>query len=193
MDILISVLSFIRNIISLWLEKLVRIKKEPLEKIKETKYTVTYTTKISEHISIKEVYCKHCKKGAEKIHRVLIEFFERLKEEVQEYIGRETPIIINSGYRCPTYTRWLITQGVKTSLGSPHLYGVAFDLSIPNNLTKKEFVKLIRFVSQKYDIGIRIGWKNYTTHVHIDVAYLIPVEKRPTSKAKISWIKGVEW
>lgn len=70
---------------------------------------------LSPHFSRREFRCRHC--GAVRVDPHLVEHLEVLRAMV----GR--PLVIVSGYRCPTHNR-----NVGGASRSQHLYGRAADL-----------------------------------------------------------------
>jgi uncharacterized protein YcbK (DUF882 family) len=76
-------------------------------------------------------------------------------EILRKRIG-DTPVIINSGYRCPSYN-----EKVGGVPGSYHLYGMAADVRVPG----MEPGKLIQYA---YDVGF-LGLGLYQGFCHLDI------------------------
>ncbi|MBU0568884.1 hypothetical protein KKC52_12685 [bacterium] len=148
----------------------------------KTKFT-TALKRISPHILTSEVSCKCCGRGADKIHPEIIRIFETIREIINR------PINITRGYSCLKHQKELISKGYLTSLHSPHRYYTALDCVPPAGISLEEFRDIARDVSK----DVRIGWKAYSQHIHIDVAYIKIVKKKPTKAARLSWVEGVEW
>lgn len=84
-------------------------------------------------LSLPEIRCK-CNQNRcyhVPVSTVLLDLFKKLRELTG------VPILVSSGYRCPTHN--LIVGGSNTS---QHLLGLALDLVIPEGLTKENFAAL---------------------------------------------------
>lgn len=102
------------------------------------------------HFKVKEFACKHC--GEIKID---INLLVKL-EELRRAIGNR-PIIINSGYRCPTHNK-----NVGGAKNSQHMYGKAADIRVPN-MSPRTLEKFADTVF--YNGGVGMGG---ATIVHVD-------------------------
>ncbi len=107
-----------------------------------------------------------------------------LFKAIREAAGK--PITINAGFRTEAYQKKLEAQGYKTAKVSPHCFGVAFDLSIPQGYTAESFAKLITKVAKGQ---VRIGWKAYGgTFVHIDIGFILKPNPVPAAyKPGVIW------
>ena len=76
-------------------------------------------------------------------------------EILRRRIG-DMPIIVNSGYRCPSYN-----EKVGGVPGSYHLYGMAADVRVPGMNPED----LIRYA---HDVGF-LGLGLYQTFCHLDI------------------------
>lgn len=102
------------------------------------------------HFKLKEFACKHC--GEIKID---INLLVKL-EELRRAIGNR-PIIINSGYRCPTHNR-----NVGGAKNSQHMYGKAADIRV-KDMSPRTLEKFADTVF--YNGGVGMGGQNI---VHVD-------------------------
>lgn len=108
-----------------------------------TDLVLTYHQPIT-HFKESEFKCKHCGKlppgGIDK--RLLI-----MLEELRKRIGNK-PIIINSGYRCPTHNR-----NVGGAKNSQHLYGKAVDIRV-KGMTPSELGKYCDELFERDGVGL---------------------------------------
>jgi uncharacterized protein YcbK (DUF882 family) len=162
---------------------------------------------ISDHISHYE-FGEHDENGnlVPEIQLTIFEPVIELFESIRETVGR--PIIINSGYRSLEKQKRLYDRDLKLNDGkpsgkvakpgnSPHMYGVAMDLSIPSNMNAEQLAALIRkrSVDLKFPMA-RTGWKQYGgTFVHFD---LIPMLFEPYLKGIKNplpqvYVPGLKW
>lgn len=112
-----------------------------------------------------EFKCKHC--GEIKIDgRLLL-----ILQEIRNRYGK--PMIITSGYRCPTYNAAI--GGVP---GSAHTYGYAADILVKTSQDRYELLRSIIEV----DVP-RIGIASNFIHIDID-----PEKLRKTGK--VIWLYG---
>lgn len=167
---------------------------------------------ISEHIPQFENrdhtlgYAQH-DTGEVVIFEPLIILFEAVRDEVKKVRKKETPIVINSGYRSPEYQKRVYEEDLKANGGkpsgkvarpgrSPHELGVAMDLQAPQGFSVRDFATLIRKVCMdlKYPIA-RTGYVKYNYQfVHMDLA---PMLFKPYTKIENPipqlWKPGVIW
>ncbi len=102
------------------------------------------------HFKPKEFACKHCGEI-----RVDIQLLEKL-EQLRTAIGNR-PIIINSGYRCPTHNK-----AVGGAKNSQHMYGKAADIRV-KDMSPRTLEKFADTVF--YNGGVGMGGQNI---VHVD-------------------------
>lgn len=102
------------------------------------------------HFKPKEFACKHCGEI-----RVDIQLLEKL-EQLRTAIGNR-PIIINSGYRCPTHNK-----AVGGAKNSQHMYGKAADIRA-KDMSPRTLEKFADTVF--YNGGVGMGGQNI---VHVD-------------------------
>jgi uncharacterized protein YcbK (DUF882 family) len=108
---------------------------------------------LSPHFLDTEFACNHCGKLPENgIAQELIDLLER----VREHFG--TPVVVNSGYRCPTHNR-----NVKGASNSQHLLGTAADIRVVDHPPSAVQAYLKSICVGKYGIG------SYKTFTHVDV------------------------
>ena len=113
-------------------------------------WSVLDKAKNVKHFKVKEFACKHC--GEIKID---INLLVKL-EELRRAIGNR-PIIINSGYRCPTHNK-----NVGGAKNSQHLYGKAADIRVPN-MSPRTLEKFADTVFANGGVGM-----GGATIVHVD-------------------------
>lgn len=119
--------------------------------VKSAKVNIRYSTaiKLSEHFLANEFRCKHCQEL--RIDMMLI-----IKlEELRKAIGNK-PIVITSGYRCPTHN--LRVGGVSKS---QHLQGKAADIYV-NGVNNRYLAKKAKEVGFTF-VKVYSGW------IHVDV------------------------
>lgn len=113
--------------------------------------------RISENFMLDEFQCTCCQRVI--LHNELLKKLQNLRTKI------EKPIIITSGYRCPSYN-----EGVGGAKRSYHLYGMAADVYAPG-LPLKELLRAAE------EIGFPgIGFYPYNHFLHLDV--------RPASPAR---------
>lgn len=114
---------------------------------------------ITKNFSIDEFRCKGltCCGHAGPISIPLVKRIQNLRDTVSELLHKDTPIKINSGFRCPRHNAE--TEG--SSPTSAHMYGVAADLAVPKGLTVTRFAEIARLAGFKKVI-------EYTWGIHVD-------------------------
>jgi uncharacterized protein YcbK (DUF882 family) len=130
---------------------------------------------IAPYILKDEYACHHCDKLPSGLDVKLPAFVFHLLftrfEEIRKQWGK--PLDITSGYRCPTYQRFLWNVGQSDSPLSVHIFGLALDINVKS---KNEVNTLVNIV-EGIDSELRIGYQQYLnagkTFIHIDVGYLI--------------------
>ncbi len=108
---------------------------------------------ISRNFRLREFHCRHCQTA--KLSPTLIQIMQRIRDET----GR--PIVITSGYRCPTHNR-----NVGGAAGSMHLRGMAADFRIVGMSTEQAYQIALRHFGRG---GVARG----RTFVHGDVRWVI--------------------
>jgi len=111
---------------------------------------------ISNHFNLKEFECND-ETQAVKVMPELVERLETLRELASDHLGSDTALIINSGYRTPTYNRKI--GGAKKS---QHMEGTAADVSLPDGMSADNMAALAEQAG--FD-----GIGKYNTFVHVDV------------------------
>ena len=109
--------------------------------------------RLSPHFLAAEFACNHCGKTAPKgVPDSLLRYLELLRAEY------DSPVIINSGYRCPTHNR-----NVGGATHSRHLEGDAADVVVrgvdPTNV--------YAFLNE--EVGDAGGVGRYNSFTHVDV------------------------
>lgn len=108
---------------------------------------------LSPHFRATEFACNHCHQlPANGMHPKLIEVLEQVREHFHK------PVVINSGYRCPTHN-----HNVGGATRSQHLRGTAADIRVRGVAPSEvyEFLSNLR--------GSLGGLGSYRTFTHIDV------------------------
>lgn len=124
----------------------------------------------------------------------------RTFDKVRELHGAS--LLINSGRRSPERQVELRDQGKKAATTSPHVYGAALDVDVPDGKTDEYLVAMIYGAARllKYPVP-RIGWVTYrgsaasSTFVHFDYAFLLPaglIHTLPLA-AQQAWVEGMRW
>lgn len=90
----------------------------------------------------------------------LVQNIQFLRDKVSTRLGRDTPLSINSGFRCKRHN-----ARVGGASESYHTYGIAADIATPRGLTDVEFYELAQTVPAFRDGGCGI----YDGRIHVDV------------------------
>ena len=130
----------------------------------------------------------------------------QIADSVREHCGQ--PILIASARRSYDYQMMLIAQGLDVATVSPHVLGLAIDLSLRTRLGKiwiehEDMVNIIKSVSTLLSLPVRIGWKKYKKKeqyfVHFDTApewvnnYAQQAMKLSPAVLNAYSINGLEW
>ncbi len=110
---------------------------------------------LSKNFDASEFACPHC--GVYLIDEMLI----KVLQAVRDRIGR--PVIVNSGYRCPTYNAQV---GGRTR--SYHLFGKAADITV-YGMKPTELAKIVFEELKRQGIVGGIGVYLLSNFVHVDV------------------------
>jgi uncharacterized protein YcbK (DUF882 family) len=119
------------------------------------------TKQLSEHFSEDEFRC-HCPCGQVHVDPELPPALEKLRGLVAARLGRDTPLVVLSGYRCPGYNREVGGVG-----DSQHLRGAAADTKVPDGMTVAQLAALANQVRAFREGGI--GEYPGKGFVHCDV------------------------
>ena len=115
--------------------------------------------RLSEHFDSSEFACKcgcgYMNNGAG-VSSALIELLETMRAKCSERLGRDCPLSINSGVRCPEHN-----ANVGGEVNSQHLYGTAADVATPDGMTDDELADV---AEESGADGI--GW--YDGRIHVD-------------------------
>lgn len=114
-----------------------------------------------------------------------------------------SPIAINSGRRSAGHQEELRQQGYRTATTSPHVYGTALDVDVPDGKTDEYLVALVFGAAKLLELSPpRVGWRAYrdgkvsSSFVHYDFTFLLPrelIDSLPV-KARVAWRKpGLTW
>jgi len=126
-------------------------------------------SKITEHLSKSEVRCRcdRCKNvdglglGGElmSFSEKTAELFEKIRGMVSLFADCDTPITINSAFRCREHN----AETPDASPNSNHMKGIALDLKLPDNISIGDF----HWIAEKIMSG-NGGLGFYPWGVHID-------------------------
>lgn len=144
---------------------------------------------IAPYITRAEYACSHCDALPPGLDPKLPTFnyhllFTRFEEIRNQW---RKPLRISSGYRCPTYQRFLWNVGRSDSAISVHIFGLALDIDVDSEAEVNRLVT----IAEAIDGDMRLGYKKYLqqghTFVHMDIGYLIsPIYD-------LSLREGVRW
>lgn len=109
-------------------------------------------TKPTKNFALEEFACPCC--GEVKISQKLIDQVQWVRDRIAEDLGREVPVFVTSGYRCPKHNKEV---GGKEN--SQHLKGEAADL------TCQEIEKLYSVCAQRFQA---VGDGRSRGFVHVD-------------------------
>ena len=126
--------------------------------------------KLSEHFWRSEFACKgkDCCGGTAAIDKRVITFLEALRKKLSERVGKDTPITINSSFRCLTHNCKPVAKGgVGSTTGSQHTKGTAVDIACPTGISIDEFATMVEYTLTM--CGFKGGIGKYRTFVHADV------------------------
>ena len=104
---------------------------------------------VSENFKLREFQCRHCNQVI--LHKELLDKLQALRS------GLGVPVIVRSGYRCPTHNR-----AVGGAANSYHLRGMAADI-----VAQGKSVAEVTAEARKRFKGGGIGI--YSDHVHVDI------------------------
>lgn len=115
--------------------------------------------KLSEHFTVREFACPCC--GACHIYPTLLQSLEALRTVVSARLAKDTPLRINSGYRCTLHN----SQLPNSSPFSMHCIGKAADIRAIKSLSVTELAELAETIPAFNNGGIGLyGWG-----IHVDV------------------------
>ncbi len=126
--------------------------------------------RLSAHFYSESLACKgnSCCGNSFPISEILLWSLEVLRSSLSTKLGKETPLYINSGFRCLTHNSR--TKGA--SPNSQHCNGTAVDISTPAGVSDEDF----------YDFCVRLeidgryifkGIGLYNGRVHVDVRHTV--------------------
>lgn len=109
-------------------------------------------------------------------------------------------VTINSAFRTEAKQVELKNQGFKTALFSPHCLGIAFDFNANSKSDVLQKANLLKTVSKKLKIPVRLGYNQYLaigqTFVHCDIAPFYFGAGRMfelVGKEFIDWASPINW
>ena len=117
------------------------------------RYKKGNNTKLSKHFTLNEFDCK-CNNHKCKYTLVNEELIVKLEE--LRYLVGDSPLIINSAYRCKTHNK-----DVGGAKYSQHVIGNAVDIRTPSHLSDDEFADIAETIFS--------GVGRYKGRVHVDV------------------------
>lgn len=130
---------------------------KPAPANKVTKFPAGDTTQISKHFNVKEFKCK-CGKS----HEILVNLYlVYMLEKIYDALDC-SKIIINSGYRCPTYDKKI------GGFVGQHGVGNAVDAVFYDKKTKVISTKIVSCVAQDLGIGGIANINKTYTAIHLD-------------------------
>jgi uncharacterized protein YcbK (DUF882 family) len=117
---------------------------------------------LSPNFSRNEFACKgkNCCDGSAPISPILTRGLEELRYLVTYKLKKDTPLIINSGFRCNRHNK---AEGCAAN--SQHTLGTGADVRTPAGMTDDEFAELAERVEVFSNGGIGI----YNGRIHVDV------------------------
>ena len=139
------------------------------------------TDYLSEYLTLDEYACGHCHTlppdlFIHDIKRPYLELFH-IFDSVRATWGH--PIPVSSGYRCPYHNASI--GGVSLS---PHLWGLALDMDMPDIQATEE---LYRLIDTDFN-HLRVGKYTETgSFIHIDNIYSV------APRASHNWTRGKRW
>ena len=107
---------------------------------------------LSPHFRAEEFTCNHCGSAGPGVPQELLDVLE----EVRDWAG--CPVVINSGYRCPTHN-----ANVGGAPQSKHLEGIAADIRLTEVASNRVADHLEGEYPDRYGIG------RYDSFTHIDI------------------------
>jgi len=111
------------------------------------------------------------------------------------------PLGINSGRRSQAKQEELKLEGYRAATVSPHVYGAALDVDVPDGKRDEYLVALILGAAQIMGLPRpRIGYKQYrkgytSSFVHFDYCFLLPPETLASlpESVRLAWRVGAMW
>ena len=122
-------------------------------------------TMLTKHFSREELACPCC--GVAAVTGALLLAIEQLRDACSRKLGKDTPLSINSGYRCAKQNA---KEGGAQS--SEHLKGNAVDISCPKGMTLETFYITAQGIPAFAKGGIGVypaGRGQNTDFIHVDV------------------------
>ena len=115
--------------------------------------------KLSPHFTSAEFACSHC--GTYQVDMRFIGALEALRAAISRELGKDTPLTISSGYRCPAHNA---EAGGVTK--SQHQFGRAADVLLPKGLSMAKAYELAESVPEFKNGGI--GLYPGELFIHVD-------------------------
>lgn len=116
------------------------------------------------YFDLSEFACRHC--GANR----MANWFLRDLDELRHQFGR--PLIITSGYRCPTHNAVVSSTG----RAGPHTSGCAADIGVSRGAA----YALLRLALALGFTGIGVAQKSADRFIHLDKLPAAPGRPRPS-------------
>jgi hypothetical protein len=154
-----------------------------------------YSNQIGRHFSLSEARFQNdlALYGELIVNEQLITVLDYFREAVN------TPITINSFNRTDVHQKELKERGFKTALYSPHVMKMAADIDTKSNEQTETWVQILKKISDKSGIKIRIGYKQYQaagqTFIHVDVCPEYYATDKPYNKQfhPTAWEQVITW
>lgn len=111
----------------------------------------------SKHFSDAELACKHCHVNG--CLPELVGVLEQLRAQLSVERRKDTPVLIDSAYRCSVYNATLRNA----AKNSEHVFGIAADVRV-EGMTAAELLEFVVRVP-----GIRgVGRNDFDNYIHVD-------------------------
>jgi len=125
---------------------------------------------LAPHFNSREFRCHHC--GALVVDLRLPAACERLRKEVSDILGRDTPLRLTCGHRCKIHNAAI--GGVRWS---GHIRGTAADIVTPRRMNTRIFAGIawdIREAAGIARVGCYGGYHGKFGFIHVEISKLFP-------------------
>jgi uncharacterized protein YcbK (DUF882 family) len=131
----------------------------------------------SPHFSDHELACRHCDRN--EATQALVDALERFRANVSAHRGRDTPVYVDSAYRCQVYDDQVQANNAHKITNSVHVQGIAADVRV-KGMTAAELYEIAQ-ASGFTGIGV----DPYRQYIHVDV--------RQAPPARWAYAKDGDW
>lgn len=118
---------------------------------------------LSAHFKVREMCCPCCKAIDYKNISKLVRVLEELRANLSDLRGKDTPIVISSGHRCPPYNKK--KQGSPTSY---HMRSLAADIWVPTMSPYDVLMQIEDLAPYQTGGGVKIILGN-SWFIHMDL------------------------